>query len=55
MTSVVLNSLRRQRNVSRTPGRNASYASTGLKHFSAYHVSAQLNPHMYSWIISLYL
>jgi hypothetical protein len=33
MTSVVLNSLRKQRNVSRTPGRNASCASIGLSAF----------------------
>ena len=39
MTLIVLNPLRKQRNVSRTPGRNASCASTGLKYFSAGHVS----------------
>jgi hypothetical protein len=39
MMSVVLNSLRKQRNVSRTPGRTVSYASIGLKHFSDGHVS----------------
>jgi hypothetical protein len=40
LTSTVLSSLRNQRNVSRTWGRTASHASTGLKHFSAGHVSA---------------
>jgi hypothetical protein len=47
MTSTVLSSLRSRRNVSRTqtsrpprrPGYTASHASTGLKHFSAVHVS----------------
>jgi hypothetical protein len=55
MTSIVLNSLRRQRNISRTLGCTVSYASTWLKHFSACHVSTLLHPHVYSWIISLYL
>jgi hypothetical protein len=39
MTSVVLNPLRKQRDVSRTPGRTVSYACAGLKHFSDGHVS----------------
>jgi hypothetical protein len=39
MTSVVLNPLRKQRNVSRTPGHTVSYTSTGLKHFANGHVS----------------
>jgi hypothetical protein len=44
MMSVVLNSLQKQRNVSRTPGHNASCASTGLKYFSAGHVSKSYTP-----------
>jgi hypothetical protein len=39
MTSIVLSSLRRRRNVSRTWGRTASYASAGLKYFFVGHVS----------------
>jgi hypothetical protein len=39
MTSMVLSSLRKQGNVSRTAGRTVSYASMGLKHFSDGHVS----------------
>jgi hypothetical protein len=39
MTSMVLSSLRKQGNVSRTPSHTVSYASTGLKHFSDDHVS----------------
>jgi hypothetical protein len=41
MTSMALSFLRKQGNVSKTPGRTVSHASTGLKNFSDGHISTR--------------